>query len=126
MKPFGQNTDLQYNSPLLPPYVPSRAVQWLRRSIGLYIRVKQWSRLVITLIYSTDSTLLTRSSVAKTKYRTVYSRNTVKPLSHNTDLQYSLHAAHAQFSGQDENIRLYFGLKLEVQLNRSYISVPEV
>ena len=47
----------------------------------------------------------------------------MKPFGHNTDIQYTLHAAHAQFSGQDENIRLYFGVKLEMQLNRSYISV---
>jgi len=64
--------------------------------------------------------------VVKTKYRTVYPRDTVKLLGHNTDLQYALHDAHAQFSGQDKNIRLYVGLNLEVQVNRSYIRVPEV
>lgn len=67
MKPFGQNTDLQYKSPLLPPYFPSHAVQWPRRNIGPYIRVTHCSRLVIKLIYSTHFTLLTRSSVGKTK-----------------------------------------------------------
>jgi len=34
----------------------------------------------------------------------------MKPFGHNTDVYYTLHAAYAQFSGQDENIGLYFGV----------------
>ena len=67
-----------------------------------------------------------RSSAGKTKTSDcILAWHAMKPFDYITAVLCALHAAHAQFSGQEEHIRLYAGLNLEVQLNRSYISVSE-